>query len=135
MTTFKQPVFVGDNSGNITTATRGYVTVIKEVDVSAGNRTVTRTLADNSGINRIQVVVASAVAGIAAGVTLRAGTVASPDLYGTIGVSAEGVYDMVLTKQIINNPTTVIIDATAQASAANWTALKTQTRIIYGSRS
>lgn len=137
MTNFTSPVYLtgpGGDTGNITTDTRGYVPVSKAFAVSAANRTVTRTLPPNTNIQAITYVVASAVAGIAAGVTVRAGTAASPALYGTVSVSAEGVYTMTLTKQVINDPTTVIIDATAQASAADWTTLKGLARITYGTR-
>jgi hypothetical protein len=138
MTTFTQPVYIGQNTGAPSTDTRGFVQVIKEVaGVSAGSRSVTApTLPDNSTVTMIQGVVTSAVAGIAAAVTLRAGTAASPTRYGSISVSAEGVYTIPLTKYVlIDNPSAIVLEVTAQASAADLTAVKVSPRIIYGSRS
>lgn len=135
MTTFLQPVYVGLQTGTLETDTSGFVNVSREVQVSAGSRTKARTLPPNTSIIRIQGVVVSAVAGIAAGVTLRVGTTANSTFYGAVGVSAEGVYDLVLTKRTLENPQQIVIDATAQASAADWSALKATVRVTFGSRS
>lgn len=136
MTTFNAPLYVGKNTtGSLLTSPLGYCTVSTEVAaVSAGSRSVTVILPDNSLTHTVQVVVVSAVAGIAAGVSIRAGTAASPSLYGIVGVSAEGVYNLTMTKQILTYPSSFVIDATAQASAADLSAFKTAIRVAYGTR-
>lgn len=136
MTTFNGPLYVGKNTtGNLQTSPIGYVAESTDVTaVSAAVRTATVVLPDNALVHTIQVVITSAVAGIAAGVSIRAGTAASPSLYGIVGVSAEGIYNLVLTKQILTMPTTFVIDATAQASAADLTAFKASPRVSYGVR-
>lgn len=136
MTTFNAPVYIGKNTtGDPLTSPIGFCVVSTYIaSVSAGRLSSTVVVPENSVVTGIQMYVVSAVAGIAAGVTVRAGTAASPSLYGTISVSAEKSYSIVLTKQVLTNPTSIIIDATAQASAADLTGFKTVMRVTYGTK-
>lgn len=132
MTNFKEPVTIGLKTGLSTSDTRGQVVVAKHIPFSATDRTaITRTIPANSALFKGQVVITSAVAGIAAGVTVRIGDGTTIDEYGTIAVSAEGVYDIAFDKSIVSAGTTITFDATAQASAADLTTITGEAQILY----
>lgn len=137
MTTFKGPLTVGTATGEVATDTQGYTVLCKSAGVSANGRSFTRLLepGDNEIISyTVTVVVPVSGSGLAAGVNIRLGDSTSSSKFGTVSVSASGSYTGTLRGASTSAGTELIVDATAQGSAADWEELNARVHIRYVSR-
>lgn len=139
MTTFKgAPVQIGDNTGAPSTDTRGFVPVYKEVSISASGKIQTRALppGDNSLVRAV-VLVDVAVTGsatFAAGINIRLGDSTNVNKFGSVAVSAVGSYTVTLSAACISAGTELIIDATAQSTAADLFGFNSRVYVEYISK-
>lgn len=117
MTTFKDPLKVGGpDTGVPSTNTQSDVSFSRATTVSAGSNSATITLpgVNGSNITDIKCVVPTAVTSGAVAVLI--GDTGDDDKYGTISVSAAGVYTATLGVGVVSAKE-VIVNASASAFA------------------
>lgn len=124
MTTFKEPLRVGNNTGNASTDTRGFTILNKEVTFSASALSANLGLpSGNNVIRRATAVVTTPPAGIAAGIDIELGDDQSATKFGEIAVSASGATDLTLVAQEIGSAgTTLVVRGSAQTSGGDLTS-------------
>jgi len=138
MSNFQLPLTSGDiPTGNQATDTRGDVMLVKQVNLTFDSRNISRTLPPDAKMHRSLVINRQAVSGsgFTSGINVRVGTTANPNRYGQVAVSAIGTYQITLSAACVSAGGQIVIDATAQATAADWEEFGADVQIAYFSKS
>lgn len=132
MTTFKEPLKVGLDTGVPSTDTRGFAAVTKDVIVSANAKTFTRTLPTGDNfILQGRVYNRQTVPGSAESITVRIGDAGNSTKFGAVNVSASGSYAFALTSECASAGTSLVFDATAATSGASLTGFDARAWVEY----
>lgn len=149
-TTFSGPLRTGQNTGAPSTTTIGTLPATQACTVSVNARKGVIVVPDDVQFDRITAYVTQVVSGssMAAGVNIRVGVSAREAKYATIPVSAMGVYEasrvpancsaiawMAAVSAGLGDTAIITIDATAQASAADWEEFEAVVQVSYIQRS
>jgi hypothetical protein len=132
MTTFKEPLKIGLETGVPSTDTRGFVPANKDYKVSANAKTYTNTLP--TGDNYIiggRVYNRQTVPGSAESVTIRIGDSGNSTKFAAVNVSASGSYIFAFTSECASAGTSIVVDATAATSGASLTGFDARVFLEY----
>lgn len=132
MSTVKDFLRTGENTGNSATSTETGCAYSRYVTLTPTTKNVAISIPDNLQILRLDAVVLSAISGSTTPVTVRCGTSASTALYAGFEVSAEGVYASGLTKYAASLGNVVTFDATCAGTAAGFVGGLIRARVILG---
>lgn len=133
MTTTSDFLRTGVNTGNSTTTTESGCVYMRYATLTPSARVAQIAVPDGLQVLDYDVVVASAHSGSTTPITVRCGTSANNTLYGTVDVSAEGVYRGTLNKGAAAvTGGTVVFDATCAGSSAGFVAGLFRARVQFG---
>lgn len=136
MSTVKDFLRIGDNTGNSQTSTESPVTYSRSVLLNKTTRSATITVPPNSQILGGNVVVETAASGSTTPITVRVGVSASAAQFATADVSALGVVNFTLSKFAASLDTVstgqIVFDATCAGSAAGFMDGSFRARLWFG---
>lgn len=138
MTTFKEPLYIGQLTGDHATSTKAPVTFARVVRVCGGAKNATITVPDNSVLLDCKAVAVQAPnASAANGVNIRVGTSANEILYATVSAvsGSAGNYVGVLKAGSVSAGGIITIKSTTQAgTAADYSAGKFNVNLLFCTR-
>lgn len=135
MTTFKEPLYIGQDTGASSTSTKAPVPFVRIVRVCGGAKNTTITIPDNCALLDCKAVVIQGVnASAGTGVNITVGTSAAETLYATVSAvsGSAGSYPGKLGAGSVSAAGVVVIKSTTQAgTAADYSAGKFNVNLIF----